>query len=292
MILLGFISSRVLVAQRETVAKLLIYIIAPIVFFGGAFSVEINSANLSLPFFFFIICSGIAYLFYGIGGLIYKKDNSKNILAYAAGSGNTGYFGLPVVLILFGEESFGLAVLCIFGFALFENTVGFYLTAKGNHSATESLQKIAKLPSIYALFLGLICNALDFESGEVLNTFINNGKGAYSLFGMMMIGMGLSTITVKHIDYKFISLTFLAKFLIWPFIILLLILIDKSHFHWYEQTIYNMMILMSIVPLAANTVVYATELKVQPEKIALAVLLSTIFALFYIPLMASWFIIT
>jgi malate permease and related proteins len=47
---------------------------------------------------------------------------------------------------------------------------------------------------------------------------------------------------------------------------------------------------MAIVPLAANTVALATELKVHPERAAIAVLLSTLFALFYIPFMAYIFI--
>ncbi len=45
---------------------------------------------------------------------------------------------------------------------------------------------------------------------------------------------------------------------------------------------------MSIVPLAANTVAIATELKTYPEKASVAVLMSTLFALFFIPLVVSF----
>jgi len=48
---------------------------------------------------------------------------------------------------------------------------------------------------------------------------------------------------------------------------------------------------MAIVPLAANTAAYAIGLRVHPDKAALAVLASTLFALFYIPLITSFFII-
>jgi predicted permease len=40
------------------------------------------------------------------------------------------------------------------------------------------------------------------------------------------------------------------------------------------------MILLSVVPLAANTVAVATALRTEPEKSALTVLLSAAFALF------------
>ncbi len=68
------------------------------------------------------------------------------------------------------------------------------------------------------------------------------------------------------------------------------IIADNMVFRIYNPSIHKVMILMSIVPLAANTVAFATELKAQPEKASVAVLLSTLFALFYIPLIASLFL--
>lgn len=44
------------------------------------------------------------------------------------------------------------------------------------------------------------------------------------------------------------------------------------------------MFLFSIVPLAGNTVTIATLLNVKAQKMALAVFISTLISLFYIPL--------
>jgi len=52
-------------------------------------------------------------------------------------------------------------------------------------------------------------------------------------------------------------------------------------------TFWPLFTLFSIFPIAANKVAFATELKVHPEKAALTVFLSTLFALFYIPLVVS-----
>ncbi|OGJ49233.1 hypothetical protein A2229_03885 [Candidatus Peregrinibacteria bacterium RIFOXYA2_FULL_33_7] len=291
MILLGYIGAKKLKAQKETIAKLLIYIIAPAVIFYGTYTVEINFANLSLPILFFALCCLIALLFLAIGTLVFKQDSTKNILAFTAGTGNTGYFGLPVVLTLFGDQAFSLAVLSILGFLLYENSLGFFLTAKGNHTVKESVMKVIKLPTVYAFFIGLIFNYLNVNLGDIAVTTIESFKGAYTLLGMMIIGMGLSTVKIHHVDLKFITLSFLAKFIFWPAVILSIIFLDKSFIHAYNQSIYNILILMAIVPLAANTVALATELKVHPDKAALAVIISTLFALFYIPLMTSLFIV-
>jgi len=290
MILLGFIAAKVLGAQRETVAKLLIYIIAPAVVFYGTFSAELTLANLSLPVLFFLICCSMCLVFFGIGKIVYKNDSTKNILAFTAGAGNTGYFGLPVALMLFGDEAFCLAVLAILGYIFYENSLGFYITAKGNYTARESLMKVVRLPTIYAFFVGIICNLLNLNLGEIGLTTIEYFKGAYSLLGMMIIGMGLATVCIRAFDFKFISLSFLAKFIVWPIIMLSLVALDRQFFQFYDSAVYGIFILMAIVPLAANTVTLATELKAHPEKAAVAVLLSTVFALFYIPLMVGIFV--
>ncbi len=291
MIFLGYISAKKLSAQKETIAKLLIYIIAPVIIFFGALKVEINFANMSFPFLFYFVCCFICILFYFIGKFFYKTDSTKNILAFTSGTGNTGYFGLPVIGILFGDQAFNLAIIMILGTILYENTLGFFITAKGNHTIEESLIKVVKLPGLYAFALGIILNLLHLEPNEIILSTIQQFKGAYTLLGMMMIGMGLSTINGFSFDLKFISLAFLAKFIVWPLIIFGLVFLDKSFFHIYNSMIHKIFLLMSIVPLAANTVAFATELHCHPEKAALTVLLGTLFALFYIPLMVSIFIL-
>jgi predicted permease len=75
----------------------------------------------------------------------------------------------------------------------------------------------------------------------------------------------------------------------WPVCVAGIILIDTQFLHLYNDIIHKILLLISITPLAANMVVFATQLKTHPEKASFAVLLSTLFALFYIPLMVTIF---
>ena len=87
---------------------------------------------------------------------------------------------------------------------------------------------------------------------------------------------------------RFIEWTFCAKFIIWPILIAGIVFLDTSLLHIFSAEVHKVLILMSIVPLAANTVAIATELRTHPEKASVAVLLSTVFALFFIPLVVSF----
>lgn len=292
MIFLGFLATRKLHVQKENIAKLLIYVISPAVVFYGTYNSEISFAQLSLPILFLLLCSIISFLFLFIGSLVYKEDPTKNLLALSAGTGNTGYFGLPVALFLFGDEILPVVVLSILGFQLYESSLGFYQTAKGRHTIRESILKVVRLPTLYALFIGLTFNYFDIDIKDFVEITIDAFKGAYTLLGMMIIGMGLAAVKIKHVDFVFLSLTFLAKFVVWPLAIFAVIFLDSHYTQQYNAQTYNIFILMAIVPLAANTVALSAELNVFPDKAALAVLLSSLFALFFIPLMSIFFVTT
>lgn len=86
-------------------------------------------------------------------------------------------------------------------------------------------------------------------------------------------------------------MTFLAKFLVWPLVILFIIALDRSFLGIYDPVSHQALILLSIVPLAINTVMMASLAKCYPEQTAGTVLLSTLFALIFVPVMASIFIV-
>lgn len=285
-ILLGYIAGRKLHVKKESIAPLLIYIIAPVVVFTGVSKADISAGTLSLPLFFFCLASTLCLFAYTVGSLIWK-DSEKNILAFAAGAGNVGYFGLPVAVAVFGPEAIPLVVLSVFGIILYENTLGFYITAKGNFSSRESIRKVLKLPTVYAFFLGVIINLSGIPSGQALTDLATYFQGAYTTLGMMLIGLGIASAGTLKIDAPFIAFSFSIKFLLWPLLVALFIALDSTMFHLYGQQIHSVMILLSAVPLGANIVAYATELKTHPEKAATAVLLSTLVALFYIPILVA-----
>ncbi len=287
-IFLGFIATKKLNAKKETIAPILIYIIVPIIVFNSIVSMKLTKEFLLIPVLFFFLCSGMGLTFYFIGGKLFT-DSTKNILAFMSGTGNTGYFGIPVAISLFGDKVLGLMVLGILGFTIYENTLGFFLTAKGQHSTKEALSRLFKLPTIYAFLLAVIVNLSGIQFGEIYSTFAKNFVGAYTILGMMLIGMGLADIKSYNFDFKFVLVTFIVKFLIWPLLTGGMIFLDITFFHLYNDSTHDIMLLLSIVPLAANAVAFATELNAKPEKAALAVFLSTMFALFFIPIFSMIF---
>jgi predicted permease len=282
-VVIGFIAGKYLNIDAKGIGKLIIYIIAPFVIFEAITHSNLSLSTFVLPMVAFIMCSFVAFIFYSYGKYIYS-DSRANVLAIVSAEGNTGYFGIPIALLLFDQSVFGIYILGTLGVTIFENTVVYYLTARGRYSVKESLYRLKRLPAIYAFVCAIVFLYLEINLPRVMDNFVISMQGAYVVLGMMLIGFGISSVKGLSFDYGFIALSFIGKFLVWPLLMLALVFLDYHIFNIYNFEIYRAFILLSIVPIAANTVIFATFLNVHPEKVSSAVLFSTIFGLAYVPI--------
>jgi len=281
--ILGFVAGKYLNIDAKGIGNLIIYIIAPFVIFEAITHSTLSLGTFILPIIIFLLCSVVAFLFYRYGKYIYG-DTRANVLAIVSAEGNTGYFGIPIALLIFDQSIFGIYILGTLGVTIFENTVVYYLTARGRYTVKESLGRLKKLPAIYAFAFAVAFLYFDINLPRMMDNFVISMQGAYVVLGMMLIGFGISKINKFSFDYKFIALSFVGKFIILPVLMLVLILLDWHLFKIYNIEVYRAFILLSIVPIAANTVIFATVLNVHPDKVSSAVLFSTIFGLVYVPI--------
>ncbi len=283
-IAIGYILTRYFKVKRDFIATLLIYILGPIVILFATLSIEINLQLVFLPLFVFFFGTTIA--FYILRR--YKNDwndASINTLAFTCGTGNTGYFGIPLAMILLSPQSANIFIFATLASLLYENTTGFYVTAKGSFTARQSIMKVIKLPLLYAFIAGVSLNILGFRTPEFIIPYFEGFKWAYGILGMMMLGMGMKGFNLKaDADIKYLKVAYFYKFIFWPATILLIIFVDKNFIGFLSQEIYKVLFLFSVVPLAGNTVTLAVLLKARPEKASFTVLLSTLISVIYIPI--------
>lgn len=284
-ILLGLFSTVFLKCDKESIAKILLFILAPIIVFNATLNVKLEASVIFLPIFFFLLSTIIAFISLSFFKKIYN-DNTSNLLAFSTATGNTGNIGIPLAILFLEPSIVDVFIFTVLASLLYQNSVGYYITAKGNFTAKQSFIKVIKLPVLYAFLLGLILNIFGFKMPEIFLDYSDYLKGAYAILGMMFLGMGMEKIkTNGAFDKKFIFYSLFIKFVIWPILILVFIYIDKNFLNFLNKDFYLLMFIFSIVPLAGNTVTVATLLDVKPEKISLAVFISTLVSLFYIPMM-------
>ncbi|HBM49283.1 MULTISPECIES: AEC family transporter [unclassified Marinobacter] len=283
---LGWIAGRYLEASGRHIAGIMLYIVTPSVVFSGVMAAPLSPEVILLPFLVFGISSLLGIVQLKLARKV-LTDGSANIIPLCVGSGNTGYFGVPVALLLFGEEGLGLYIVCMLGTTLFENSVGFYLAARGRYSIQDALWRVLKLPSVYAFLAAVALNLAGVGIPDIFVPLFDNLRGAYSILGMMIIGMSITSFRGLAGNVRFTALAFFGKFVVWPLVAILFWWVDSTILGVYEPAVHQAMFLISITPIAANTVVIATLLDTSPRQAAGTVLLTTLFGLAFIPVMIS-----
>ena len=287
LIFIGYIAEKKFQINKEHIADLLIYVFGPAIVFLGTYQAGLNWQLFSLPIIFFIICTVLCFGTLPLARKVWN-DGTENIVAFSAGNGNTGYFGIPVCLALLGEESLPIAIMIILGVSLSQDTAGFYVIARHEYTVQKVLKKLLRLPLLHAFFIGLAFNFFQIGLPITILETLKVMEGAYVPLGMMTIGFGLCGVQMKDFDLNLTVSTLSLKFIIWPLIFFAVITIDKMYFQLFNDLVYQVIMIQSLTPIAANTVTFAAEMHDHPEKAALIVIISTVIALVYIPVMVGW----
>ena len=288
-VLIGFLSGRFSNVEKESIASLLFYFVAPIVFFAIPTSSHLTFSSLGITVVTFALATILGVFSYWLYGKIWQ-DSHRNILALSAVTGNSGYVVLPIATSLFDDYTLSIYALGLIGIAIYEASIGCYFCARSISTFKQSVVKVIRLPILNAFFIGCIMSLAGFQLPDFFDEFVNNMKGAFSILGMVTIGLALSTIKEFKLDLKFTGAAFASKFLFYPILFNLFILGDYFILGWYDVNYYNALQMLCIAPMATNAIVLASLYKIHPDKMATAVLLSLIFVLVYIPVMATIFL--
>jgi predicted permease len=289
-IIMGYVGGKVLKLDRETIAKLLFYLINPIAIFHNLVHTKVEHTLFLIPIIFFAISCLICLIFYYLSKKIWDNE-IKNIIAYSAGTGNVGYMLFPIVTAIFGQEYSVPFFFIVVGVSLYENSLGFYISAAGKYTARNSFIKLIKLPTLYAFILGIIFNYFGTQVHPIFTKFTSNVSNLYTVIGMMIIGLSLAATKSFKIDFKFLGMMTLARYVVWPAVTIGLVIIDQKITHLYSHDLHQLFMVATFIPLAVTSLVIATIFNIHPEKVAVSVMLTTVTAIIYIPLIIK-FILT
>lgn len=215
---------------------------------------------------------------------IVHKDFDGNLLKGAFSYYNIGWFGIPIVMALFGEQQMPLIISAYVGNALYGDTIGFFLMSRTKGiSAKEAALKVFKIPAIYACALAIGLNIANVELPKVMEEVANVVSWIVSSLGMFIIGLTLGSIDLKKVAYASLGKIMGLRYVAGALVLLLLVLFEKNLIAILDEEQRMLMILMASFPIAANLVVFASFLETEEEDAAVLVGASSIISLILTP---------
>jgi predicted permease len=283
---LGYLLGRLHKIDLNSVAALLIYGFSPIVVFGAVLQLNFTPALALLPIISFVLASvtGLSCLWLG-HRLLPKNNLGVFLLPNATGAGNVGYFGLPVAMALLGEKNIGIYIFTILGVNMYEATLSYYFLARGRLTTTQAVRRVLRLPIIYAMIIGVGLSSLHVALPLPLLKFWEIAKGAYVCLGMMLLGLALANQKRLGWDLPLLGISLFGKFLLVPLLTLAVVLADQRYTMLLTPIMAQCLMVIAVVPSAANLNAYAVQNNMPVDKAASIVLVSSLCAIVGTPLL-------
>jgi hypothetical protein len=282
----GYGVQKYLKLPLEKTSRFFLYIVLPAFTVGKLGYGNLVPADLGKLLMAFLIAVGVCGICYLAAHYIWQEKDKKNmkyLVAAAVPNANTGYFGIPVAMLLFSDDLVAKYILSNFGIGIFQLTLGYYLFAKSHATMMDSLRKLLGFPAFWAMVAGLGINFLHIdltapvESGIILLSDI--AAWIFFIGGMMIIGMGLANLEPKDINWKTVIWGNVLCFILWPLIAVSLVAVDAAFLHLLAEGEARIFWLMAACPIGANAVLYAHDFKLHPGQATLMVMSSTLLAM-------------
>ena len=274
---IGFILQKKFTMDISTLSKLNIYFVVPAFIFVKLYSTQFSASLFGKVLLFFILLVIILYaistLFTKILGLDRgKKTTFTNSTMFF----NSGNYGVPVNELAFKGDPFAMSIQVIVLTLqnIFTFSYGIFALQSVNTGKWKALIGYFKMPVLYAMGAGLLCNALNIQVPSVILVPAN-------MIANAMIGLALLTLgaQVARIQFKaalsavYSSLS--IRLIISPIIALFIIWIFRV-----DGITAQALLIASAMPTSVNSAVIAEEYKSYPEFAAQVVLFSTIISAF------------
>lgn len=284
---IGYLISKREWIPKSWIHKPLLFVLLPILVID-----HVLDAGFSNLVILAIISFLLAFLMIFPAMLVDKTvDNSGNINILKSGFSyfNVAFFGIPTVKSLFGDDAVTTLICIYVGTALYGNIIGYIQVAKSKFSTKQAIIEVLKVPFIYIIILALILKGFKVETPEAVKPVVDVMGTVVSVMGMLIIGMNLTNIKFKSLNWGYYSKVLGIRAISAILITAALMGLEYWLVDGLEKEQRQVMALIPLFPIAANLAVFASFLKSQEKQAALLIVFSMVISMILVPIGALIF---
>lgn len=288
----GYLAGRSRMFPQEGVAwltKFVFYFALSAMLFR--FAANLSLADIFDPTFVMAYLSASLLLYVlvlGVATIRGRGIEEAAMEAQCAQSGNTGFLGVPMLVVLLGPAAAGpvLMVLTV-DMVVFSSLFTLIITgARGGAVGWHTLKSLAlgwlKNPMVVSIVLGLIWSAWALPVPGPVNEFLSLLGGAATPGALFAIGASLAGRGAERLGVA--SWLSFAKLILHP----LLVAIAALWLFPVEREAAGVMIAAASLPVAGNVYILAQHYGVAPQRVSTAILISTAASIVTVTTVIAW----
>lgn len=268
--LIGFILGRSKVGlQSKTLSSLVILVATPALVFNTLASMHVDLATIGkmagAALLCLVIAGALATAALAVSGASMRSFLPSLMLP------NSGNMGLPLVVLAFGDEGARLGISFFFVVALFQYSVGVSIS-----SGSMRIGDLAKQPLIYSVFLVLLVAAFNLPVPQVILKTTEMLGGMMIPAMLILLGSSLASLKVSDLRQSFVIA-------VGRLLIGICAGVAAIYLLGLTGATAGIVFLMATMPTAIVTYVFAERYQQSPNRVAGAVVMSTLLTFCFLP---------
>ncbi len=257
--------------DEKSLNLLSVYFLQVFLTFWGLLKRPLDAELLLAPLVYFGIVALILILTFFLARRLFSDPKERSIASIAALIGNTGNLGIPVGIVIFGEESIPFTTLMNLMNVFIVYTFGVYFYSRGHFSVQESIKNIFKLPILWFAFLALTLNFYQVNLPIEIMRVLEMGAYASMVLQMIILGMYLQGVRLNHLNIRLIVHVNVVKFILLPTLTFFIL-----QFTPFSSMVKGIIFLELFMPLAVANVNLGSLYECKPKDITALIFISSL----------------
>jgi predicted permease len=272
--------------ETKQLLTVVLYVLSPGIIFHTLTTAQISLDDVRNTLLFTILNMGLLWaVAKGFAAAFRLPGTETAGLTLIATLTNAVNYGLPLVLLAFGQLGLDKASVYVVIQMILVNTVGVYFAARSSFSGLGALKSVFTLPAIYAATLALVFRLADFHLPAGLAKGVAMIAQAYSPMVLLLLGAQMASVQKVEIQAA-ARRSFWAgmgiRMLLSPLTALLVVVVLGI-----DGILRSVLIVEASMPVAVNAVILAERFDAAPKTVSKCILWSTLASFAALPLLIA-----
>jgi predicted permease len=209
-------------------------------------------------------------LTYLIGRMLKFERTALTAILITTMFANTGNYGLPLVLFAFGEDALSFAGIYFVVTTVLFYSLGVLIASLGHMDLKEAAIGLFKVPTLYAVFLALIVNALGITLPTPLSRAVELAADGTIPCMLVLLGLQLTNVEFSS-NLRPLQLSVALRLVVAPLVAFLF-----AALYGMQGFAHQGVITQASMPSMVSSTVLATEYHLDAKLVTAVVFISTL----------------
>ena len=217
----GFTLGKLLHIESRSLGRVVFYVFSPVLLFDLLVQSQLEVTDAAIIVVFalcFILTIGV--LTFMVGYFLKLERSSLVAILITTMFANTGNYGLPLVSFAFGEQALSYAGIYFATTTLLFYTLGVFLASLGHMTFKEAIIGLFKIPTLYAVVLAILINALNIEIPVPVARAVELAAGGTIPLMLILLGVQLTQVEFSG-NQRALQLSVALRLVVAPLVALL-----------------------------------------------------------------------